>query len=212
LYPQGGIAVGLLIMASQKFDSDTGALMLLVVILGAFILQVIGPLGVKFGAKKAGELGLNVTEDDLIKTYTVEDVMDTDVPVISASTPLSDVIQLVSQTRSSYYSVVDTDSQVIGAITMDGIRSTFATQELNDWLVALDIVEPVVATLMPETALADAMEKARDLDAEQLPVVPAQDGDRYVGILDIRSVQRRLSAEVLSKQKEADTMYRTTGK
>jgi len=208
LYPQGGIAVGLLIMASRKFDSDTSALMLLVVILGAFILQIIGPLGVKFGAKKAGELGLNVTEEDLIKTYTVGDVMDTDVPVISAGTPLCDVIQLVSQTRSTYYSVVDNDSRVIGAITMDGIRSTFATQELNDWLVALDIVEPLAGTVTPETALAEAIEKTRDLDVEQLPVVTAEDGDRYLGILDERSVRRRLSAEVLAKQKEADNMYR----
>jgi len=208
LYPQGGIAVGLLIMASRKFDSDTSALMLLVVILGAFILQIIGPLGVKFGAKKAGELGLNVTEEDLIKAYTVGDIMDADVPVISAGTPLCDVIQLVSQTRSTYYSVVDNDNRVIGAITMDGIRSTFATQELNDWLVALDIVEPLAGTVTPETALAGAIEKTRDLDVEQLPVVTAEDGDRYLGILDERSVRRRLSAEVLAKQKEADSMYR----
>ena len=209
LYPQGGIAVGLLIMASRKFDGDTSALMLLVVILGAFILQIIGPLGVKFGAKKAGELGLNVTEEDLIKTYRVGDIMDTDIPFISAGTPLCDVIQLVSRTRSSYYSVVNDDNGVIGAITMDGIRSTFATQELNDWLVALDIVEPVAATVTPETALAGAIEKARDLNVEQLPVVTADDGGRYLGILDERSVHRRLSAEVLAKQKEADNMYRS---
>ncbi|MBN2132534.1 MAG: cation:proton antiporter [Sedimentisphaerales bacterium] len=208
LYPQGGIAVGLLIMASRKFDSGTSALMLLVVILGAFVLQIIGPLGVKFGAKKAGELGLNVTEEDLIKAYSVGDIMDTDVPVITAGTPLCDVIQLVSRTRSSYYSVVDNDNRVIGAITMDGIRSTFATQELHDWLVALDIVEPVAATVTPQTALAGAIEKARDLDVEQLPVVTAEEDDRYLGILDERSVRRRLSAEVLAKQKEADNMYR----
>jgi len=212
LYPQGGIAVGLLIMASRKFDSDTSALMLLVVIVGAFVLQIIGPLGVKFGARKAGELGLNVTEADLIKAYKVADIMDTDIPVLSAGTPLCEVIQVVSQTRSNYYSVVDTDNRVIGAITMDGIRSTFATQELNDWLVALDIVEPVVATTTPETALAEAIETAHDLDVEQLPVVTAEDGGTYLGILDERSVRRRLSAEVLSKQKEADTMYRAGAK
>lgn len=208
LYPQGGIAVGLLIMASHKFDAQTGALMLLVVILGAFILQIIGPLGVKFGAEKAGELGLNITEADLIKTYTVGDVMDTDVPVITAGTPLSEVIQLVSQTRSTYYSVVDADSNVIGAITMDGIRSTFATQELNDWLVALDIVEPLIGTITPETALAQAFEEIHELDAEQLPVVNAENGNCYLGILDHRSVLRRLSAEVLTRQKEADSKYR----
>jgi len=154
-------------------------------------------------------LGLNITEADLIKTYTVGDVMDTDVPVMTAGTPLSEVIQLVSQTRSTYYSVVDADNNVIGAITMDGIRSTFATQELNDWLVALDIVEPLIGTIAPEMALAKAFEEIRELDAEQLPVVNAETGNRYLGILDHRSVLRRLSAEVLTRQKEADSKYRT---
>ncbi len=131
LYPQGGIAVGLLILASRRFEPQTGDLMLLVVIIGAFVLQIIGPLGVKFGAGRAGELGLNVTEEDLIKTYTVGDVMDTEVPVIAAGTLLREVIRLVSETSHSYYAVVDGDERVIGAITMEGIRSTFATQEIN---------------------------------------------------------------------------------
>ena len=141
LYPQGGIAVGLLIMASHKFDPEMSSIMLLVVLLGAFVLQLIGPFGVKFGAKKAGELGLNITEEDLIKAKSVGDVMDTEVPVISAGMPLSEVITMVSSTNNFFYSVVDNDNKLIGGITLDGIRNTFATQELNDWLVALDIAE-----------------------------------------------------------------------
>jgi CBS domain-containing protein len=160
------------------------------------------------GVRKAGEVGMNVTEEDLIKAYTVGDVMDTDVPVIAAGMRLCEVIRLVSETRSAYYSVVDENNRVIGAVTMDGIRGTFATQELNDWLVALDIVEPVVETARPDTPLARALDTARDLDLEQLPVVAAEDGDRYAGILDVRSVHRRLSAEVLARQKEADTIQR----
>jgi hypothetical protein len=42
-------------------------------------------LRVKIGTGKAGELGLNVTEEDLIKTYKVADVMDTNMPLISLS-------------------------------------------------------------------------------------------------------------------------------
>lgn len=210
LYQQGTIAIALLIMASRRFEGDTREIMLSVIVAGVFVLQFIGPLCTKMGIKKAGEAGMNVTEEGLIKTYTVGDVTDKDVPVIAAGTSLSEVIQLVSQTRSTYYSVVDPEGKVIGAITMDGIRSTFATQELNDWLVALDIVEPLIGTATPEMPLSEAMETMRDLDAEQLPVVTAKNGDCYVGILDHRSVLRRLSAEVLAKQKEADRMGRVT--
>lgn len=62
---------------------------------------MIGPPLVKIGVVKAGEAGLNVTEDDLIQAYRVSDV---------------------------------------GAITLSGVRNTFATRELNDWLVALDVI------------------------------------------------------------------------
>jgi len=45
------------------------------------------------------------------------------------------------------------------------------------------------------------------LDAEQLPVVTTDNGNQYAGILDHRCVLRRLSAEVLARQKEADSMH-----
>ncbi len=207
LYPQGTIAVGLLIMASRKFDADTGAVMLLVVIMGAFILQVVGLLGVQFGIKRAGEAGMNITEDDLVESYTVGDVMDTDVPVLSAGMSLSDVIRVVSSTDSFCYCVVDDENRLAGVVTLDGIRNTFATQEVHDWLVALDIAEPIVATVSPEVALSDLLEKAKRLNLEYLPVVTAENGDKHVGILDTRSVHRRLAAEVLARQQEADRMY-----
>jgi CBS domain-containing protein len=194
-------------MASQKFDSRTSAEMLLVVIIGAFILQMIGPLGVKYGAKKAGELGLNITEDDLIKTYTVADVMDTAVPVIDSGMPLSEVIKVVGGTDNPCYPVVDNDNKLAGLVTLNGIRSTFETQELNEWLIALDIAEPVSELLKPDMSLTDALGEAKKLDTEFLPVTAAGDADRYLGILDVRAVYRRVSAEVLSKQKEADRMY-----
>jgi len=207
LYPQGGIAVGLLIMASQKFDSQISSLMLLVVIIGAFILQMIGPLGVKFGARKAGELGLNITEDDLIKTYTVADIMDTAVPVIDAGTPLSEMIKVVGSTDSPCYPVIDYDNKLAGLVTLNGIRNTFATQELNEWLIALDIAEPVSESLNPNMSLSDALVEAKKLDTEFLPVTASDDANKYLGILDVRAVYRRVSTEVLAKQKEADSMY-----
>lgn len=207
LYQQGTIAIALLLMASSRFEGQVRETMLAVIIAGVFVLQLAGPFFVRIGTRKAGEAGLNISEDDLIQTYTVADVMNREVPIISSGSLIQEVLSLVSTTDGFYYPVVDREENLIGAITLDGIKRTFATQELNDWLVALDIVEPLVGTVTPEIALSDAIEKTRELDAEQLPVVAAEDGNHYVGILDRRSVHRRLSAEVLEKQKEADRMY-----
>ncbi len=206
LYPQGGIAVGLLIMASQKFSPEISSLMLLVVIIGAFVLQIIGPFGVKFGASKAGEIGLNITEEDLMKTYKVKDVVNVNIPAISAGMPLREIIELVGRTENYYYSVVDSDGKLIGSITLDGIRRTLNTQELHDWLVALDIMEEIPASISPDVDLPDALEKMARLDIKYMPVIDTK-GEKFIGVLNTDAVHRKLAAEVIAKQQMADSMY-----
>jgi len=207
LYQQGTIAIALLIMASQRFeDPNIKNMMLSVIIVGVFVLQFIGPLLTKVGVGKAGEVGMNITEEALIQTYSVADVMDAEAPVIPAGMSLSEVIKVVSTTDSFHYSVVDSDKKIIGAVTLDGIRNTFATQELNDWLVALDIAEPIIAKATPDMALGGAFEKARRLDIEHPPVVSSDKDDTFLGLLACRAVHRALSAEVLSRQQKADKM------
>jgi Kef-type K+ transport system membrane component KefB len=207
LYPQGGIAVALLIIASHRFESNISGMMLLVVIIGAFILQIIGPIGVKYGAGKAGELGLNITEQDLIKTYKVSNVMQEDVPVIAAGESLSDVLKTVSSTAHPCYCVVDDGRKVIGAITLEAIRNVIVTGELNDWLVALDIAEPVSDVVPADMTLSKAIELMEHSKVDYMPVVISQKSREYAGVLDSRAMYRHLSAQVISKQREADSMY-----
>ena len=208
LLPQAGVAIGLAILASQQFNTVLGHTIIMVIMTATFVMEILGPMLVKVGVQKAGEVGLNITEEDLIETHKVGDVMDTKVPVISAGMSLSEVIKVVSNTESFYYPVVDNDKQLAGAITLDNIRNTFATQELNDWLVALDIMEPVIATVTPDIALSEAFEKTRRLDIEHLPVVASAEDNKFVGVLNCRAVRRSLSAEVLSRQQKADSIHK----
>jgi len=209
LLSQAGVAIGLAIISSRLFTGQIGHAIIVIVMTTTFVVEVFGPIFVKLGVKKAGEIGLNITEEDLIETYTVADVMDAKVPVIFAGLPLSEVIKVVSSTNNLYYSVVDNDKKLMGAITLDGIRNTFMTQELNDWLVALDIMEPVIAKVAPEMALSEAFEKARRLDIEHLPVVASSEDDKFIGILNCRAVRRSLSAKVLAQQQKADNIHST---
>jgi len=206
LLPQAGVAIGLAILASQQFGSELGHTIVIVVMTGTFLMEIIGPMLVKVGVKRAGEVGLNITEDDLIQSYSVADVMDAEVPVISAGMSLSEVIKVVSNTDNFYYSVVDDENKLMGAVTLDGIRNTFATQELNDWLVALDIAEPIIGKVTPDMALSDALEEIRKLNVEHMPVVASSRDDSFAGVLGDRAVRRSLSAEILSRQQKADSI------
>ncbi len=207
LFAQGGVAIGLSILASHRFAPEVSSVVILVVASTTFVVQLIGPLFVKLGVKKAGEIGMNVREEDLIESYAVRDVMDAEATTIPAGMPLEDLIRLVSETESFYYPVVDREHQVVGAITLHGIRNTFATKELNDWLVALDIMEPIVAKVTPATPLAEALERVRRFDVDYLPVVASDGDDRFAGLLDYPAVRRSLSAEVLARQEKADNIH-----
>ncbi|HUW18414.1 MAG TPA: cation:proton antiporter [Sedimentisphaerales bacterium] len=206
LFSQAGVAIGLSILASERFGGDIGEAIIVIITATTFLVQIIGPPLVKLGVKKAGEVGLNVTEDELIASYNVRDVMDTKAPVLYAGTALGELISLVGSTENFYYPVVDNDNNLIGAVTIAGIRKTFTNEELNDWLVALDIMEPVAAKIPPDTALSDAFEQAKRLDTEYLPVVASIEDNRLVGILDCRAVRRSLSAEALARQQKADSL------
>jgi len=210
LLSQAGVAIGLAIISGQLFTGQIAHAIIIIVMTTTFVVEIFGPMFVKLGVKKAGEVGLNITEEDLIETYSVADVMDTKAPVISAGMSLRELIKVVSSTDSFYYPVVDNDKKLIGAITLGDIRNTFATQELNDWLVALDIMEPVVARVTPDVALSEAFEKTRRLDIEHLPVVVSDEDNRFVGVLNCRAVRRSLSAEVLSRQQKADNIHRVS--
>ncbi len=207
LFAQGGVAIGLSIVASQRFDEDISSVVILVVAATTFIVQLLGPLFIKSGVKKAGEIGMNVTEEDLMETYRVRDVMETRPALLYEGTSLKEVVRIVGNTSSYYYVVVDNDGNLTGCVTFDGLRNTFATQELNDWFVVLDIVEPVIADVTPDDRLSDAIELARRKYVDYLPVVSSPDDRHLIGILGIRSVQRQLSAEVLARQQRADSTH-----
>jgi len=213
---QAGVAIGLAVLAAGEFgnlgQSGKAVAVQVVNIIAAttIFFEIIGPIGTRFAVARAGEIGVNITEDDLIEAYSVADVMDTKSPVITADMPLNKVLRIVSTTGNFYYPVVDKDKELAGVVTLDGIRNTFATQELNDWLVALDIAESIVAVVTPDMALSEALERTRRLGVEYLPVVASDKDSTFVGVFDCRLVRRSLSAEVLSRQQKADSIHKAS--
>jgi len=204
LYQQGTIAIALLIMASSRFEGQIRDTMVSVIIIGVFILQLIGPLFVKFGVRKAGEVGMNVTEEDLIKTYAVADVMDTSPTSIPQDMPLPQILEVFSTSDSLYYPVIDAQSRIKGVITIADIKEMFASRDVAAWLLACDVAEPVLDKTTPNTPLEEAFDQMRRYDIESIPVVADDSSNQLVGVLDYRKVNRKISAEVLHRQKTAD--------
>ncbi|MFQ6034790.1 MAG: cation:proton antiporter [Sedimentisphaerales bacterium] len=211
LQSQAGVAIGLAVLAGRQFGSELGKIIIMVVMTATFVTEMLGPMLVKLGVKKAGEVGLNVTEEDLIKTYTVKDVMDTQPTTIAQDLPLQQILEVFSASESVYYPVVDPQSRIIGIITIADIKEMFANREFAGWLLACDVAEPLRDRTTPNKPLEEAIEQMKRYNLENIPVTAGDDSDELVGVLDYRKVLRKISAEVLHRRKMADGIAVATG-
>ncbi len=211
LLPQAGVAIGLAILASQQFGPELGHTIVIVVMTGTFLMEIFGPMLVKAGVKRAGEVGLNITEEDLIKTYTVGDVMDSSPTSIKEDLPLQQILGVFSTSESVYYPVVDAQSRITGVITIPDIKEMFANQDVAGWLLACDVAEPVRDKTTPDKPLEEVIEHMRRYHLENVPVVAGKDKDELVGVLDYSKALRKISTEVLHRRQKADGLAVSTG-
>ncbi|MHC4691778.1 MAG: cation:proton antiporter domain-containing protein [Planctomycetota bacterium] len=211
LLPKAGVTIGLILLASIKFRGF-GDVMLSAVLASTIINELISPPLVKYAISKAGEVGLNITEEDLIKTYKVADVMETEPTIIPQELLLQEILEVFSKSDSVCYPVTDGQSQLIGIITIPGIKEMFANREFASWLLACDVAEPVRDKTNPNKSLEEAMEWMRRYHLENIPVVASDESDELVGVLDYRKTLRKISAEVLHRRKKAEEMALTTSK
>ena len=210
LLPQAGVAIGLAILSGQLFQGQyapLGHVVIMVVMTATFVMEIFGPMLVKVGVEKAGEVGLNVTEEDLIRTYTVKDVMDAKPTSITQNLPLHQILEIFSTSDSVYYPVIDSESRITGIITIAAIKEMFANQDVAGWLLACDVAEPVRDKTTPNQQLEEVMEHMRRYDLENMPVVTDSDGDELAGMLNYHKVLRKVSAEVLHRRNKADGIH-----
>jgi len=203
LFSQAGVAVGLSITASQRFDNDIGVAILSIIALTTFIVQIVGPPCVKIAVQKAGEVGLNVTEDDLMLTRSVSDMTDRGAPRFSEGTSLAQILRTIAYTQSTVYPVTTEEGGLAGVITFDGLKESLGTEGLTQWLVAYDLMEECPDTVSEDTALTEAVSSMREQGLDYLPGL-AKPENQLVGMLELRSVTRSLAEEVLKRHRKAD--------
>ncbi|UCG48888.1 MAG: cation:proton antiporter [Phycisphaerales bacterium] len=206
LLPQAGVAIGLAILAGRQFESKLGETIVIVAMTSTFVMEIFGPLLVKAGVRRAGEVGMNVTEEDLIKTYKVGDVMDRKPTSIPQDMELREILKVFSGSESVYYPVLGGESRIIGVVTIADIKEMFANQDVAGWLLACDVAGPVRDKTTAERPLEEVIEHMRRYDLDNVPVVANLDDDQLVGVLDYHKTLRNISAEVLHRREAADRL------
>ena len=185
---------------------DIGTIVITVIAGAIFILELAGPPCVKYAAHKSGEAGLDVTEEDLMASYTVADMVDRTAPTFLQGAPLALILKTIADTDAMSYPVTDDDGRLVGIIALSDLKQGFGSEGLTAWLVAFDLMQPAAETVTEGTPLPDAVEQMREMNLDCLPVLSAYvDGENghLVGMLELRRVERTLSQEILRRRQQA---------
>lgn len=204
LFSQAGVAIGLSILAGQRFTGEIGNSIVLIITGTTFVVQLLGPPFVKFAVQKAGEVGLNITEEDLMKTIKVQDIMDKTVPQIAEETPLAEVLQIFSAHENLYYPVINQHGALSGILTVDAIKNTLMMSDLNQFLLAHDLMETIPATAHPNTPMLEVKDLIKRYKLDYLPVV-AED-KTIAGFLEARAIERLISRKFLELQRKSEAL------
>ena len=168
-------------------------------------MQLIGPPLTKLAVVKAQEVGLNVTEDDLIHQSKVSDVMDLNYPLVHSNMKLTEVLKIFGDTTSYYFPVVDNDRHLLGIISVDDIRTAFAVSGLDDLVVAADIMEVRKSfTVNSDDLLSYAKELMDKDNLDYLPVVDKQ--GVLVGFLERQRLVKFISRRIVELHKQTELL------
>ncbi len=207
LFAQGGVAIGLSIMASHHLAgmnvTDTmslGDMIIFVVTSTTLIVQIIGPALVKLAIRLAGEINRNVTEKDIIDSLHVSEVMDKEIMIIKENENVSFIFKLFSSNDFFIYPVVNQDNRIVGVITLENLKDILNAQDCWDWLVAEDVMIPIQKIVLPDSALQEATGMMEEVGLEQLPVVENLENMKPIGMLDIRRTKKIVKQELIKQQ------------
>jgi Kef-type K+ transport system membrane component KefB/CBS domain-containing protein len=207
LFAQGGVAVGLSIVASQHLQHihvvegmSLGDMIIYTVTATTLCVQLIGPAFAKLSIKRAGEIGRNVTEEDIMAELKVADVVDTHIVPLQEGTPLAEVVQHFAEQDALVYPVVAAGGTISGVLTFDMLKEILTDRDTWLWLVVGDVMQPLQQRMPADMNLAEALHEMQDTRMEAVPVVESVDGGRLIGVLDERVARRKVSAELVRRQ------------
>lgn len=186
LLAQAGMAIGLAATLSKLWP-EGGRLVETIILGSVVIFELIGPIAVRYGLVRAGEVpllsllrkrapqsGVEGLHDvanhfrnnlglpagrklDDPGDILVRHVMRHNVETIHHGTPFQELLRIIAHSRYDRFPVTDDDQNFIGIINYTDIRNLLFDQSLSDLLVARDLVSSSILSIPPDTPLREAL-------------------------------------------------------
>jgi len=130
-----------------------------------------------------------VVIQDVLDDVAVKQIMNTNVPIISANTSIEDLVNdHIMQTDHRAFIVYEDDTMV-GLVTIDDVRKL--DSEARNRMMVREIMTPSQKLLVvaPDEEVSDAFQRLQSKDVRQLPVVKENE---IVGLLRRKDIVRWL--------------------
>lgn len=212
LLSQAGVAIGLSTSAGRDFADTIGSEIMLIITATTFIVQIIGPICVRYGITKAGEAGLDVTAEDLIKTTLVKDVevdgekicSPDNYAIVNETDMVGQIINSFSQHSNMNYAVRGSDGKIAGQISLEHIKEAMQIGEMGSYMLSMDIMDKPALTCTPDTPLPETYKLFDDYDTDAISIVD-KDG-KPLGILEKYAVDHYLHQRIVALEHKLAAM------
>jgi CIC family chloride channel protein len=154
---------------------------------------------------KAKEVGLNITEEDVLRKTNVSHIIDKNPPYVFENMPLKDVLNIFSNSNYHTYPVVDPKKRLKGVITIESIRKSFAYSEVGSLVIAHDIMEPVITKkISPDSSLLEAEEIIDKYNVDYLPIVGSD--SLLLGFMEKEAIDKFVSSRLIEVEEKVASM------
>ncbi|MCF7928609.1 MAG: cation:proton antiporter [Spirochaetales bacterium] len=207
LFSQGGVAIGLSIMAGHHLShiqvtesASLGELIISGITATTLIVQVLGPPFVKLAITKAGEQNRKITEEDVIAGMSLDDIMITDPVTLTEEMPLGTAIEWFGRNPSDVLPVVDSDGRLTGIFTLDSFKQVISNEETWKWLLVSDTMFSLRDSMMIENDLtaADAYAAMKSTHLDYVVVVGKDEPARLHGLVEMKRIKTAVNEWMLS--------------
>jgi Kef-type K+ transport system membrane component KefB len=212
LLSQAGVSIGLSIQAGMDFPGEMGQQIMLIVTATTFIVQLIGPVCVRHAVHKAGEAGLNIDPADLKKTAKVADISlggeavcsSKSRAIVTEDMTVRRLGEAFTETSNLNYAVKDKAGLLTGIITIEHLKEALYLQDMQEALMADDIMDKPMTVCKPEDSLEDVERAFRDTGEDAL-AIRGRDGEA-LGIVERATIDHYIQGCIVEAEMRAENL------
>ena len=191
LFAQGGVAIGLAIVAGRNLQHvgltqnfNLGDCVIAVVTATTIAVQIIGPIMTKLAVKLAGEINKNITQEDFMRTLPLSQILCPESVVLRQNDTIAKIVETFSLYGRNLLPVVEKAGLFCGTISFASLREALPDRDLWHWVLASDIMDRSPETIQSGATTLEAMRVMSDTNQDALVVTDRDDSRKMVGVIE----------------------------